>query len=202
MLVEVSLEQQPRHVRYLRDRAVILGCVVKRAREHSHLDTGLLTVSHHADGFDDRVHAAKVGSPRTNWANKVYVASAEQHTHNLTNDTCEIDGDAAHCESCVLMALLGQGASGARLTSGRHRDRIEGRCGTWKAVVSCSTVEWALAGDTYLLGSSCFTRQGLLEGTRKGATCPAKVSWNSTPRRPLAGSSTHPQRNEDSCVSA
>ncbi|WP_262062494.1 hypothetical protein [Streptomyces sp. STR69] len=109
MLIEEPLEQQPRHVRYLRCLAVILGCVFKRARGHSSLDTGALTAAYHVDGFGDRGHAVELGSACANWANKVHVASPEQHTYNITNDTCGIDSATAHCESYVLVALLGHG---------------------------------------------------------------------------------------------
>ncbi|MBA4864699.1 nuclear transport factor 2 family protein [Streptomyces sp. PSKA54] len=166
MLNEEQLEQLRRDVRYLKDRTAILDCVSRHARGHDRFDADLLTAAYHADGVDEHGHSVNPGPAYANWANKVHAASAELHTHNITTHTCEIDGDTAHCESYVLVALLGHDSSSAQLISGRYLDRLERRDGTWKIVVRRSTVEWMLTGDASLLRSPFFTQQGFLKGTR------------------------------------
>ncbi len=47
------------------------------------------------------------------------------HTHNITFHTCEIEGDIAHCESYVIVALPNRDETTARFISGRYIDRLE-----------------------------------------------------------------------------
>lgn len=116
----------------------------------------------------------------------MHTAAARSHTHNITTHTCEIDGDTAHAESYVVVALLGHDGRTAHLMSGRYLDRLERRDGTWRISVRRSTVELALTADASLLQTSFFTKQGFLKGTRD----PADLSY----QRPLRHDTEPPER--------
>jgi hypothetical protein len=68
--------------------------------------------------------------------------------HNITNHTCEIDGDTAHCETYVIGAMLPRPKPGrATFVSGRYLDRLERRDGEWRILVRRTTIEVESEGD-------------------------------------------------------
>ena len=48
-----ELEQLQRDVRYLKDRAEVLDCIVRHARGHDRHDEALLSSTYHEDGVDE-----------------------------------------------------------------------------------------------------------------------------------------------------
>ncbi|UZF45741.1 nuclear transport factor 2 family protein [Rhodococcus rhodochrous] len=155
-----------RDVRYLLDRTAILDCISAHARGCDRHDADLLCSTYHQDGIDEHGHTVNRGPEYAQWANTVHAATSRAHTHNVTTHLCEIDGDTAHCESYVLVGLLGPDASTVQLMSGRYIDRLEKRDGTWRIAVRRSTVEWSAAADASILTSPYFLRQGFATGTR------------------------------------
>ena len=166
MIAEAEFEQLRRDVRYLKDRQEILDCIAHHARGHDRHDVELLTDAYHQDGVDEHGHAVNTGPKYAEWANAVHAAGSKLHTHNLTTHLCEIEGDVAHCETYVLVGLLDNDETGARLISGRYIDRMERREGTWKIALRRSTVDLLLSGDASILKAPLFTQQGYTKGRR------------------------------------
>lgn len=161
-----ELDALRRQVQYLTDRAAIIDCVANHARGCDRHDAELITSTYHADGVDE--HGAKInpGPEYGEWANLVHAATSQQHLHNVTTHTCEIDGDVAHAESYVLVTLLSPDGKTTTLINGRYLDRLERREGTWKIALRRSTVELMATADASALHTAAFQRQGYLKGTR------------------------------------
>jgi hypothetical protein len=177
-----ELDQLRRDVRYLADRAAILDCVAAHARGCDRHDVELLTGTYLDDGVD--VHGATVnaGPEYAAWANAVHGATSQNHLHNITTHSCEIDGEHAHAESYVMVTLLSPDTTTATVMCGRYVDRLERRNGRWRIAVRHATVELAYTADARLLQSEYFVARGYEQGTRDRAD----LSY----QRPLAA---HPQ---------
>jgi len=161
-----DLDKLQRDVRYLLDRTEILDCVAAHARGCDRHDAELLAGTYLHDGVD--VHGATVnrGADYPGWANAVHAATSQNHLHNITTHTCEIDGDEAHAESYVMVTLLSPDTSTATVMCGRYVDRLERRDGRWGIAVRRATVELAYTADARLLQSTFFVAQGYEHGTR------------------------------------
>jgi hypothetical protein len=163
-----EIEQLQRDVQHLLDRAAILDCIASHARGSDRHDAELLSSTYLDEGVD--VHGATVnaGAEYAAWANQVHAATAQNHLHNITTHTCEIDGDEAHTESYVMVTLLAPDATTATVMCGRYVDRLERRDGRWRIAVRRATVELAYTADARLLQSKYFVAQGYEHGTRDG----------------------------------
>ena len=161
-----ELEQLRRDVAYLMDRQAILDCIASHARGHDRHDSELLTAAYHEDGVDEHGTAINPGPKYAEWINPVHAAGSQNHLHNITTHTCEIDGDIAHAESYVLVTLLNHDGKTARFINGRYLDRLEKRDGVWRIAVRRSTVEVMIVGDSSGLQHPMFTEQGYSKGTR------------------------------------
>ena len=106
MSIETELEELRRDVQYLKDRAAVLDCIATHARGCDRHDVSLLTSAYHDESIDEHGTAHISGPEYAAWANAAHAATSETHLHNVTTHTCEIDGDEAHAESYVLVALL------------------------------------------------------------------------------------------------
>lgn len=155
-------------VRYLRDRADILDCIARHARGCDRHDAALITDAYHADGVDEHGTVRNAGADYAAWVNPAHAATSTVHTHNITTHTCDIDGDTAHCDSYVIVVLLGTDGRTAQFISGRYLDRLERRVGQWRIAVRRSTVEVMFTADASVLQSGFFRSQGYLKGTRDG----------------------------------
>jgi len=161
-----DLEQLRRDVAYLMDRQAILDCIASHDRGHDRHDSQMLTAVYHDDGFDEHGNAVNAGPNYAEWINPVHAAGSQNHLHNITTHTCEIDGDVAHAESYVLVTLLNHDGQTARFINGRYLDRLEKRDGVWRIAVRRSTVELMIVGDASGLQHPMFTEQGYSKGTR------------------------------------
>ncbi len=166
MSPEQQLEQLARKIDYLMDRQAILDCVASHARGHDRHDATMITSAYHDDGFDEHGNAINPGPKYAEWVNPVHAAGSQNHLHNLTTHTVEIDGDVAHAESYVLVSLLNHDGQTARLINGRYIDRLEKRDGVWRIAVRRSTVELMIQADATGLANPLFTAQGYSRGTR------------------------------------
>ncbi|HYP64528.1 MAG TPA: nuclear transport factor 2 family protein [Acidocella sp.] len=165
-MTDTELEQLRRDVQYLKDRQAIYDCIALHARGHDRHDVDLLTAAYHEDGVDEHGFAINPGPQYADWSNKVHSAGSSLHTHNITTHLCEIEGDVAHAESYVMVALLNLDGVSARIISGRYIDRLEKRDGVWRIAVRRSTVDVLLAGDASILKAPVFTAQGYIKGTQ------------------------------------
>ena len=78
------------------DRQAILDCVASHAHGHDRHDSEMITAAYHDDGFDEHGKAVNPGPKYAEWINPVHAAGSQNHLHNITTHTCEIDGDVAH----------------------------------------------------------------------------------------------------------
>jgi SnoaL-like domain len=153
-------------VDYLIDRQAILDCITSHSRGHDRHDTDIITAAYHHDGYDEHGKAVNPGPKYAEWINPVHAAGSQSHLHNITTHTVDIDGDTAHAESYVLVALLNHDGVTARLINGRYLDRLEKREGTWKIAVRRSTVEVMITADASALQTPVFKEQGYSRGSR------------------------------------
>ena len=161
-----DLDQLQRDVRYLLDRSAILDCVAAHARGCDRHDAELLTSTYLDDGVDVHGSTVNAGADYAAWVNAVHAATSQNHLHNVTTHTCDIDGDEAHAESYVMVTLLSPDGSTVTVMCGRYVDRLERRDGRWRIAVRQATVEAAFTTDARLLQSKYFAAQGYEHGTR------------------------------------
>ena len=64
------------------------------------------------------------------------------HQHIITNHTCELDGDTAHCETYWLFAGVDRNTGGLSLGGGRYIDRMAKRDGEWRIVARKCVPDW------------------------------------------------------------
>jgi hypothetical protein len=158
-----EIEQLRREVRYLRDRLDILDCVNNQSRGHDRHDVELMTAVYLDDGIDEHGPTVKAGPEYGEWANAAHAQVFEDHLHNITTHTCEVDGDVAHCESYVVGAMRARDGKTVSLLGGRYLDRLERRDGAWGIALRRCTIEWAFTADGSMLQSGALA--GFLKGT-------------------------------------
>jgi SnoaL-like protein len=155
-MTDDELQQLRRDIRYVKDRLDILDCVNNQSRGHDRHDVELMTSVYHDDGIDEHGPTVKPAAEYGEWANQAHSSVFEQHLHNITTHTCEIDGDVAHCESYVIGAMVPRDGKTATLIGGRYLDHLERRDGAWRIALRRCTIEWTLSGDGSLLESGAF----------------------------------------------
>ncbi len=136
---EMTLEDK---VQYLFDRQQILDCVIRYARGLDRHDEEVLASVFHEDAID--WHDDFIGHPAdfVPWANTMHEANWNAHTHMMSNNRVEIDGDVAHSETYVLFTLRRKDNTGIDWGGGRYIDRLERRAGEWKIARRQCLVEW------------------------------------------------------------
>ena len=154
-----------RNVQYLKERLAIQDCIARHARGHDRHDTALLVSTYWEDGVDEHGNAINPGPRYAEWANATHAGGSCLHTHNITCHTCEIEGDIAHCESYVIVALLNRDEATSRFISGRDIDRLERRNGEWRIALRRSIVDTVIAGDASMLKNPMFKEMGYTRGT-------------------------------------
>lgn len=126
----------------LLDKEAIREASLRYTRGVDRHDIALLTQAYHADATDD--HGAYIGGPAgfIRYANTVHERQWVGHHHYVTNQTIDLDGDAAHVETYFLAAL--RRATGVvDLVGGRYVDRFERRASHWAVADRACLVEWS-----------------------------------------------------------
>lgn len=164
-MTESPVETLKLSVEYLKDRLAIQDCIARHARGHDRHDLALITSTYWGDGFDEHGNALNAGPQYAEWANSTHAGGSCLHTHNITCHSCEIEGDVAHCESYVIVALLNRDEMSSRFISGRYIDRLERRDGEWKIALRRSIVDTVIAGDASMLKNPLFKEMGYTRGT-------------------------------------
>jgi hypothetical protein len=153
-VTEDQLQQLLRDVQYLKDRQAILDVVNRHARGHDRHDKELMNSCFWDDGVDEHGQFITPGPEYGDWANASHSGGFRLHTHNITNHTCEIDGDTAHSETYVVGAFLPRPAPGrATFVSGRYIDRLERRDAEWRILVRRTSIEVEIEGATQWPGN-------------------------------------------------
>jgi len=128
---QADYEALAREVRYLRDRLDIQDCIHRYSRGLDRLDREIALSAYHANASDDR-GAPFVGSP-AEFIDWVFpdLKRAAGTSHNISNVSCEIDGDVAHAESYITFHVWGINEKNVIVGGARYIDRLERRGGKW-----------------------------------------------------------------------
>ena len=121
-----------KEVRYLRDRLEIQDAIHRYSRGLDRLDRSIALSAYHPDASDDRgAHLVSTPQEFVGWVWKD-LEGAKGTAHNISNITCEIDGDVAHTESYITFHVWGAGGANGVITGhARYLDRLERREGRW-----------------------------------------------------------------------
>jgi ketosteroid isomerase-like protein len=129
-------------VRELHDKQSIREVLTRYCRAVDRMDRDLLLSVYHPDAVDD--HGFFVGTREDFWAwvNRYHTNAQSAHQHIITNHTCELEGDTAHCETYYLFAGMDAKDRSLTLGGGRYIDRMEKRNGEWRIAARKCVSEW------------------------------------------------------------
>jgi hypothetical protein len=166
MSTEDRLEALERKLQYLTDRQEILDCVTRNSRGNDRFDAELVTSTYHPDGWHELGHSRIPGPEYGDHANHAHTAICEVNLHNVTMQSCEIDGDVAHAESYVIGLFADKGVETSRMLAGRYLDRLEKRDGAWRIVLRRATMEVVMEGKARTPAGTTPSGSGYLKGSR------------------------------------
>lgn len=160
------LAELERKLQYLVDRQEILDCVTRNARGNDRFDAEMIAGTYHADGLHELGGNTISGPAYGEHANQAHAALCEVNLHNVTMQTCEIDGDVAHAESYVIGLFADWGGETSRMLAGRYIDRLEKRDGEWRIVLRRATMEVVMEGKALMPNGQSPAGSGYLKGNR------------------------------------
>ncbi len=145
-------------VRLLKDRQEILDCITREARGRDRHDVDLTRSCYWDDGFDEHGPHITAAPDYPARANAGHAAFFSATSHNITNHSCEIDGNTAHCETYVVGALLSKDQATCKIAPGRYIDRLERRTNDqgvseWRILHRRCIVDMAIEGSAEWLAS-------------------------------------------------
>jgi hypothetical protein len=76
------------------------------------------------------------------WAWEMHEQGQIATQHDLLNNTCDIDGDTAHCVTYYLFAARNRDETNW-IAGGRYFDRVERRNGEWRIALRTNVIEWS-----------------------------------------------------------
>lgn len=158
-----ALEAQ---VRFLADRQAIRDLVTRSSRGNDRCDAELVAGTYSDDGIHELGRNRISGRQYGDHANEAHTRISDACLHNVTMQSCEIDGDVAHAESYVIGLFLDPGGAMSRVLAGRYIDRLERRDGEWHIALRRATVEVAMEGKAVLPNGSGIVGSGYLRGSR------------------------------------
>lgn len=147
-MLDALLERQ---IRELIDRQAIHDVIVRYCRGVDRLDRELILSAYHPDAIDD--HGIFVGGPEA-FADHFSAFHASQQSatqHIITNHSCELAGDTAHCETYWLFAAMNREGPPLSLGGGRYIDRMERRDGRWAIAQRKCLYDWQGVPGDYAL---------------------------------------------------
>lgn len=159
---EAELKQIRSTVRQLKDRQDILDCILRECRGRDRQDTEMIASCYWQDGVDEHGPSITLAPDYPARANAGHAAYFSATSHNITNHTCEIDGDVAYCESYVIGGLLTLDQKTCKIAPGRYIDQLERRNGEWRIVIRRTVIDMAVEGDASWLQSRAIA--GFLKG--------------------------------------
>jgi SnoaL-like domain len=126
----------------LQDRQDITDCLTRFSRGMDRFDREWFLSAFPPDA----VIAAGdfVGGPADlyDWARNMHEKGQIATQHNLLNNTCDIDGDTAHCETYYPFAARNRDETNW-IAGGRYFDRLERRNGQWRIALHTNVIEWS-----------------------------------------------------------
>jgi hypothetical protein len=162
MDLEAELRQIRNTVQYLKDRQDILDCILRECRGRDRQDVAMTASCYWEDGIDEHgpiITRAPDYPARANAGHATYFSAT---SHNITNHTCEIEGDVAYCESYVIGGLLSLDQKNCKIAPGRYIDQLERRNGEWRIVIRRTVIDMCVEGDASWLHSRAIA--GFLKG--------------------------------------
>jgi len=126
----------------LLDRQDIYDCLVRFSRGIDRFDRGIFLSAFHTDAIISA--GVFVGDPAAlyEWAKALHEEGQVATQHNLSNFSCDIDGNTAHTETYYL--FLGRNRDHSNWAAGgRYIDRLERRDRQWKIACRTNSIEWS-----------------------------------------------------------
>ena len=138
--------------------------ILREARGRDRHDAELTESAYWPDGQDEHGPVPFSLTDYPEIANKGHAMAFAANAHNITNHSCEIDGDTAWCESYVMGGLLSHDGKTCKIAMGRYADQLERRGGEWRIKWRRSIVEMVCEGDASWLESPAI--KGFIKGAR------------------------------------
>jgi len=134
-------EKRIARLEYAADRLEIQDCLTRFSRGMDRFDRDLYLSAFHADA--EVAAGPYVGDAAGcyDWAVPMHEAGQILTHHSLLNQTVDIDGDTAHCETYYLFVGRNRDES-MWMAGGRYIDRMERRDGAWKIALRTNVIEW------------------------------------------------------------
>jgi len=164
MELEEEIKQIRGALQYMRDRQDIFDCITRESRGRDRHDSEMITGCYWEDGADEHGPVVTPGPQYGEKANAGHRAGFSANSHNLTNHTCDIDGDVAYCETYVVGGLLSLDRKTCKIALGRYIDQLECRSGEWKIKLRRTVIDMVAEGDASWLRSPAIA--GFLKGLR------------------------------------
>lgn len=128
-------------LREIKDRQDIYDCLVRYCRGMDRFDRALLRSAYHPDALDD--HGEYVGSVDgfIDYYFAYHTKYQHRTAHQLSNHSCELDGDTAHCETYWTFNAVNKSEPVIARGTGRYIDRLEKRDGAWRIAARICVVD-------------------------------------------------------------
>jgi hypothetical protein len=129
-------------VQRLLDREAIWDCVYRYARGLDRHDREIFESAYHPDAIDH--HGSFLGrrDEFVPWGLDLLASEWDTHTHFITNNRVDIEGDVAYSESYVLFAQRRRDGNVMDIGGGRYIDRLERRDGEWRISARELVLDW------------------------------------------------------------
>lgn len=146
MTLESELEALKRKVGELQDRQQILDCIQRDCRGRDRQDVEIIASCWWEDGVDEHGSVMNKAPDYPARSNLGHATFFNMTCHNITNHSCELDGNTAYCESYVIGGLFWLDGKTTTLAFGRYIDQMEKRNGEWRILTRRCTIE--MSADT------------------------------------------------------
>jgi hypothetical protein len=138
----VDVERLAKQVQWLLDREAIQDCVYRYARGLDRHDPEMFASPYHSDAIDRHGDFVGTRDEFVPWGLDLLASEWDTHTHFITNNRVEIEGDVAHSECYVLFAQRRREGDKIDLGGGRYIDRLERRDGEWRIAARELVLDW------------------------------------------------------------
>lgn len=133
---ENAMKNLEASIQEIQDRQAIWDALLCYTTGMDRLDRSILERAYHPDAVDD--HGGYVGpvSGFFDWAIDLHRSVHSATLHSMSNHSCEIEGNTAHC--VTYFSFTGMTTEGKRESlsrDGRYIDRLEKRNGRWAIAV-------------------------------------------------------------------
>jgi hypothetical protein len=149
----------------LAERA-IEHALVRYARGVDRCDEGLIASAYHEDSYDEHGEFRGTGTEFATWVVGLLSRVFGATSHQMTNVTIELDGDAAKVESYVVAYHKTRAQEGANaqlvVVGGRYLDEFAQRSGEWKIARRVVVVDWSKMSEI----AQDFPSEGYTAGAR------------------------------------